>query len=435
MPDGPSTAALSPPARSPVVFRSARCAGVSCQSPFSAGRRLAVRSRRHGTRLSYSRCPRACTGCSHLQMRRACVAPSRSPGLEPGECESPQLHATLRDLEAKVVVAQLNVLSDERLIKRRIVGRHTAYKLSKDGECVARSCHMILAQLGFRSTALSEIPTDPAQVKQLPRQPAPAVAAPDLVEAATLLNHAANPVRLRLLLSLMEKGRDCDQLARELGDITAARASNHLGVLRSGKLVTCHRNGKRIRYLLSMNGLSLVQVVRATCSALTIRRGTLSLRPEPMRSGEADGVDPASPEGLARLLKAFASPLRLRVLNLLVNTGEVCACHFPDALELPKSLIFFSLSHPLRLGLILQRQEGEWTIFRPARAASNLFRSLVGCFGLRLSETQTFENDRQKLAQLPRCAGRSPARRQDTSPARSDRGPRSSRGKTASRTA
>ncbi len=114
-------------------------------------------------------------------------------------------------------------------------------------------------------------------------------------------------------------------------------------------------------------------------------------------------LDPTSPEGLACLLRTFANPIRLRILSLLVESREVCECHLPTALELPKGLITQSISRPKKNGLLLTRREGKWVYIRAAHSASNLYRSLMGCFGARLADATIFEADRNRLKALSPC--------------------------------
>ena len=313
---------------------------------------------------------------------------------------------TLSDLDSGVVAGQLHVLVHEGLAKRRKVGRHVAYSLSNAGVGVVHSCHVMLIQLGFETNTRPDRgrKTEAAQARQIPKRQPPAAASPALVDAATVLNHAANSLRLRILLALTEGGRASHQLVSELGGMGLNPVSQHLGILRSGSLVSADSKGGKIIYNLTANGLSLVQVIRATCSGLSIRRGQLVLRPEPIRAGQADALDPTSPDGLACLLKTFAHPFRLRILNLLVRAGEVCECHLPEALRLPKSLIGECLAPARKVGLVLDRGEGRWVFLSPAPSASNLCRSLFGCFNLRLADLGVFDADWQRLQNLAGCA-------------------------------
>ena len=65
------------------------------------------------------------------------------------------------------------------------------------------------------------------------------------------------------------------------------------------------------------------------------------------------------------LFKAFADPVRLRLLNLLAE-GEVCVCHLHEALGLPQSTVSRHLAYLRKRGLVVGRKEGLWvtTVWR-----------------------------------------------------------------------
>jgi ArsR family transcriptional regulator len=53
-----------------------------------------------------------------------------------------------------------------------------------------------------------------------------------------------------------------------------------------------------------------------------------------------------------RLLKAFADPVRLRLLNLLSgDREEICVCHLHDALELSQPTVSRHLAYLRKHGL------------------------------------------------------------------------------------
>jgi ArsR family transcriptional regulator, arsenate/arsenite/antimonite-responsive transcriptional repressor len=322
--------------------------------------------------------------------------------LAPAEIDTSRIPEVLHDLDAQVVAHQLAFLQEGGLARRRQIGMHAAYRLTKAGACVAQACQNMLGDLGAATTGGSDQAPITHETPFLAERASSGYSS-DLVDALSLLIHAADSLRLRLLLQLSEGACDSARLSEDLGDIGLMRVSGKLGVLRSGKLVTWQHSGRQRIYHLTANGLGLVQVVRATCSGLTIRRGKLILRPEPIKKGEEGALDPTSPEGLACLLRTFAHPIRLRILNLLVEFQEVCECHLPTALEVPAGLVTQSLSRPKKNGLLVTRREGKWAFIRAAHSASNLFRSLMGCFGSRLADAAIFDTDRTRLHSLSPC--------------------------------
>lgn len=96
------------------------------------------------------------------------------------------------------------------------------------------------------------------------------------------------------------------------------------------------------------------------------------------------------------LFKAFADPVRLRLLNLLVD-GEVCVCHLHGALDLPQSTVSRHLAYLRKRGLVLGRKEGLWVHYRLSKPAGELHRHLLGCLGACSRELQSLQHDRAKL--------------------------------------
>src|SRR5207249_12032229 len=99
----------------------------------------------------------------------------------------------------------------------------------------------------------------------------------------------------------------------------------------------------------------------------------------------------------ARLFKAFADPVRLRLLNLLAEGREVCVCHLRQALGLPQPTVSRHLAYLRKSGLVVGRKEGLWVHYRLAKPAGELHRSLIGCLGACFKEIDALKQDRQKL--------------------------------------
>lgn len=109
-----------------------------------------------------------------------------------------------------------------------------------------------------------------------------------------------------------------------------------------------------------------------------------------------------TPEVSAELFKAFADPVRLRLLHLLVG-GEVCVCHLHEALDLPQSTVSRHLAYLRKRGLVVGRKQGPWVHYRLARPAGGLHRKLLDCLGERLGGDWA-DRDRQRLARWS-CQG------------------------------
>ena len=114
-----------------------------------------------------------------------------------------------------------------------------------------------------------------------------------------------------------------------------------------------------------------------------------------------------TPDTLAdstRLLKAFADPVRLRLLNLLSGEREeVCVCHLHEALGLSQPTVSRHLAYLRKHGLVVGRKEGLWVHYRLARPKAGLHRILLGCLDSCLGDPVVFGDDRRRLETAVSC--------------------------------
>jgi ArsR family transcriptional regulator len=108
-----------------------------------------------------------------------------------------------------------------------------------------------------------------------------------------------------------------------------------------------------------------------------------------------------------RMLKAFADPVRLRLINLLAgDRDEVCVCHLHEALDLPQPTVSRHLAYLRKYGLVIGRKEGLWVYYRLARPKSGLHRILLGCLGTCLGDPEVFREDLGRLSRrISSCGG------------------------------
>ena len=76
---------------------------------------------------------------------------------------------------------------------------------------------------------------------------------------------------------------------------------------------------------------------------------------EPLASDEA--------EDLAAAFKVLADPVRLRVLSLVANAGEICACDLVGPVERSQPTISHHLSILADAGLVRRERRGKWAYF------------------------------------------------------------------------
>jgi ArsR family transcriptional regulator len=66
---------------------------------------------------------------------------------------------------------------------------------------------------------------------------------------------------------------------------------------------------------------------------------------------------------LVELFKALADESRLRILNLLVNAGELCVCDIQKILRFSQPKVSRHLTYLKHAGLVRDRREGMWVVY------------------------------------------------------------------------
>lgn len=100
----------------------------------------------------------------------------------------------------------------------------------------------------------------------------------------------------------------------------------------------------------------------------------------PVGRAATRGVLPADEAATrARLFRALADPVRLRLLSVIASApaGEVCACDLTEPVGRSQATVSHHLSILVRAGLIAREQRGKWAWFRVADERRELVRSFV----------------------------------------------------------
>ena len=66
----------------------------------------------------------------------------------------------------------------------------------------------------------------------------------------------------------------------------------------------------------------------------------------------------------AALFKALSEPVRLRILHLLLDKGELCVCDIVDTLGVSQSVISRHLAYLRNTDLLDTRREGVWIYYQ-----------------------------------------------------------------------
>jgi ArsR family transcriptional regulator len=74
-------------------------------------------------------------------------------------------------------------------------------------------------------------------------------------------------------------------------------------------------------------------------------------------------LDEGEATDLATTLKALADPVRLRLVNIIAQAGEGCACDFPSLLDRSQPTVSHHLSILVKAGILQREQRGKWAWF------------------------------------------------------------------------
>lgn len=81
---------------------------------------------------------------------------------------------------------------------------------------------------------------------------------------------------------------------------------------------------------------------------------------------------------LVTMLKAVADPVRLRLINMISQAGEACACDLPAALDRSQPTVSHHLKVLVDAGLLHREKRGKWAWFRvepeQLQALSDVFK-------------------------------------------------------------
>jgi ArsR family transcriptional regulator len=109
---------------------------------------------------------------------------------------------------------------------------------------------------------------------------------------------------------------------------------------------------------------------------------------------------PAAPKNKVDLmLRAFADPIRLRVLNVLQD-GELCVCDLVAVLNLPQPTVSRHLSYLRRAGVVRMRQERSWNFYALAPARGAFHAKLLECLATCYADVRGLTQDRSRSRKL-----------------------------------
>lgn len=105
----------------------------------------------------------------------------------------------------------------------------------------------------------------------------------------------------------------------------------------------------------------------------------MSLEPE----GCCDPQNPAdmgseAAEALAALFGVLADPIRLRIVSMMIDGQEVCACHLESPLAKSQPTISHHLSRLSAAGVVAGERRGRWIYWRLTPRFASIVPTVLG---------------------------------------------------------
>lgn len=108
-------------------------------------------------------------------------------------------------------------------------------------------------------------------------------------------------------------------------------------------------------------------------------------------------------ETLANLFKALSEAVRLRILVLLLEKGELCVCDLVSTLDLSQSVISRHLAYLRHNNIVTARREGVWMYYQLTDYAQSELQPLLDFIQYSLVDTQVIQTDLKNFSQTKSC--------------------------------
>ena len=101
---------------------------------------------------------------------------------------------------------------------------------------------------------------------------------------------------------------------------------------------------------------------------------------------------------LAIVFKALSDEARLRILNLLFRTGELCVCDIESTTGFTQTKVSRHLSYLKNARLLDSRQQGLWMLYKIASPRNDEHKQLLDCLKTILQSNPVAQRDARELA-------------------------------------
>ncbi len=103
-------------------------------------------------------------------------------------------------------------------------------------------------------------------------------------------------------------------------------------------------------------------------------------------------------DNLAAVFKALSDESRLRIINLLLASGELCVCDIERVMGCTQTKVSRHLAYLRRAGLVEDRRQGLWMLYSIARPKDAEQERILTCLSALLRSNGAALNDNRRLS-------------------------------------
>lgn len=97
------------------------------------------------------------------------------------------------------------------------------------------------------------------------------------------------------------------------------------------------------------------------------------------------------------VFKAVSDPTRLRILGLLLSSGELCGCEVEATLEITQTRASRALTTLRRAGLVVDRRDGAWIHYSVTPKPTGLIKAVLAGIKAELAADPLLQTDAKNL--------------------------------------
>ena len=101
---------------------------------------------------------------------------------------------------------------------------------------------------------------------------------------------------------------------------------------------------------------------------------------------------------LSTVFKALSDEARIRILNLLMYSGELCVCDIQAVMGFTQTKVSRHLGYLKKAGLVSDRKQGLWMLYSIAKAKDEDHRQILESLAALLKSNEVARLDAKRLA-------------------------------------